>query len=99
MFKDDEEPRIKMFVTCGVIALAIGFGYSLGLNHKLDSPANRLPMAPTNPDSLALLEEAAGQARAAGDEETAQWFDKLSAEGKQQMMAWAKHRAHYASGS
>jgi len=98
MFRDDEGSRTKMLVTCGLIALSVGFGYSMGLNHRLNSPANLLPMAPTTPDALAVVQDAVNQARAAGDEETARWFETVSAEGKDQMMAWAKRRAHYAAG-
>ena len=99
MIRDDQAGRLKVVVFGGIVALALGLGYSMGLNHVLDSPASQIRLAPMDPQSIVLLKQAGDRARAAGDARTAQWLDEACGENSNQLLAWATRRAHEGSSS
>jgi len=66
MIKDDKESHLKLLAFGGVIALSLGFGYSLGLNHILDSPSNQIKLGPVDAESIVLLRQAGQRARRRG---------------------------------
>lgn len=94
MFREEDGSRIRFLAVAGLMALSLGLGYSLGLNHKLDSPGSMIGLAPSDPDSIILLKRAGKDARAAGDAKTADWLDEASEQGKARLVAWAAVQAH-----
>ena len=98
MIKDDNDGRVKVLVFGGMVALALGLGYSMGLNHVLDSPASQIKMAPVDPESIALLKRTGERARAAGDAKTAEWLEQACDESSNQLLAWARVKAHGTAG-
>lgn len=73
-FTDDEPKVTKCLVTAGLIILSGAFGYSMGLYKGLDAP--RTPAAADSTLPF-VFEEAARRSRAAGDVETASWFESV----------------------
>ncbi|MDB5324239.1 MAG: hypothetical protein JWN40_5870 [Phycisphaerales bacterium] len=94
MITDDKERHVKLMMFGGLVALSLGLGYSMGLNHKLDSPANQIKLGPTDPESIVLLQKAGQRARAAGDAKTAEWLDQACSESSERLFAWATAKAH-----
>src|SRR3954465_1880551 len=94
MIRDDNGGCVKVLVFGGMVALALGLGYSMGLNHLLDSPASQIRMAPMDPQSIVLLKQAGEQARAAGDVKTAEWLEQACGESSTQLLAWSTRKAH-----
>jgi hypothetical protein len=94
MIKDDNDGRVKVLVFGGMVALALGLGYSMGLNHVLDSPASQIRLGPMDPDSIVLLKRAGERSRAAGDAKTAEWLEQACDEGSNRLLAWARVKAH-----
>jgi hypothetical protein len=66
----------------------------MGLNHKLDSPASRMMLAPVDPESIAMLRRASEQAREAGDNKTAEWLEQACGYSSERLLAWASSEAH-----
>src|SRR5882724_8513907 len=93
MIKDDTG-HLKILMFGGIVALAVGFGYSLGLNHQSASAENAMRMATITPETILVLDEAGERARAAGDERTARWLKTASAGGRERLFAWATAKAH-----
>jgi hypothetical protein len=93
MIKDDTG-HIKILLFGGIVTLALGLGYSLGLNHQLASAENAMKMATITPETILVLDEAGERARAAGDTKTAEWLKAASASGRERLFAWASARAH-----
>jgi hypothetical protein len=97
MIKDDTG-HLKALVFGGVVMLALGLGYSMGLNHVLDSPGNQIKMGPMDPQSIVLLKQAGERAREAGDAKTAEWLEQACGENSNQLLAWATRKAHGTAG-
>ncbi len=94
MIKDDKESRLKLLAFGGVIALSLGLGYSMGLNHVLDSPSNQIKLGPVDAESIVLLRQAGQRAREAGDTATAEWLEQACSDSSDRLLAWASDRAH-----
>ena len=94
MIRDDNDGRVKVLMFGGMVALALGLGYSMGLNHLLESPASQIRLGPVDPESIVLLKQAGERARAAGDAKTAKWLEEACDESSKQMLAWARAKAH-----
>jgi hypothetical protein len=71
-FTDDEPKVTKCLVTAGLIILSGALGFSMGMYKGLDAPRTPAAADSTLPY---LFEEAARRSRAAGDVETASWFE------------------------
>lgn len=93
MIKDDTG-HLKVLVFGGMVVLAMGLGYSMGLNQMLESPASQIRLGPVDPESIGLLKQAGERARAAGDAKTAEWLEQACDESSKQLLAWATAKAH-----
>src|SRR5258706_12473600 len=92
MIKDDKGSRLKFLAFGGVIALSLGLGYSMGLNHVLDSPSNQIKLGPVDAESIVLLRQAGQRAREAGDTATGEWLEKACRGSSDRLLGWGRDR-------
>lgn len=94
MFKDDPDSGMKLLCGGGLVALSLAMGYSIGLRQSLDAPRNVIGLAPVDASSIAVMEQTGEAARAAGDQQTADWLAETVRGQRGMLLSWASDQAH-----
>lgn len=94
MFTEENNRNVKMLCMTGLVVLALGLGYTIGLRQRLDSPLMALRGASMTPDTIRLLQDAQERAHDAGDAKTEEWLRQCAEDGRKQFFNWATAKAH-----